>query len=64
MSIFLLLIFSNIFAIINNTGNSINGPIIRAKDINGLSRNVATAIAKAIGEFLANVVKFSDTLSS
>ena len=57
------LIFSNIFAIKNNTGNSINGPIINANEISGLSGNVATAIASAIGEFLASVVKFSATLS-
>lgn len=48
----------------NNTGNSIKGPIIRASDIKDLSRNVATAIAKAIGEFLARVVRFRATLSS
>ena len=56
--------FSKTLDIKNNTGNSINGPIIRASDINGLSGNVATEIASAIGEFLANVVRFSDTLSS
>ena len=38
--------------------------IIRANDINGLSGKVATAIANAIGEFLASVVKFNAIESS
>lgn len=55
---------NKILEIKNNTGNSIRGPIISAKDINGLSGNAATAIVSAIGEFLARVVRFRETLSS
>lgn len=48
----------------NRTGNSIKGPITRANAISGLCGKDDTAIVKAIGEFLANVVRFNATLSS
>ena len=38
-------------------GNSNNGPITNDKAIIGWSGNAVIAIAKAIGEFLAKVVK-------
>ena len=60
---------SSSFALINNkilvtknkTGNSIKGPIISARAIKGLSGKASTAIANAMGEFLAHFVykKFS-----
>ena len=47
----------------DSTGSSIRGPITNARDISGLSGNVATAIANASGEFLAKVVRFNETMS-
>ncbi|MGO0902852.1 hypothetical protein ACTPDE_12365 [Clostridioides difficile] len=64
ITLFIPFIFNKILVTKNNIGNSIKGPIISANDIKGLSGKVATAIANAIGEFLASVVKFRDTLSS
>lgn len=59
-----IFLFESILDTIKSTGNSINGPIISANDINSLSEKVATAIANAIGEFLVRVVKFNAIESS
>ncbi|WP_315166344.1 hypothetical protein [Metaclostridioides mangenotii] len=48
---------------IDKIGNSINGPITNAKDITGRSGKVTVAIARDIGEFLAEVVNNNDILS-
>ena len=44
-------------------GNSSNGPITNVNGIRGWSGNAVMAMAKAIGEFLAKVVKLRLTLS-
>ncbi|BDH61672.1 hypothetical protein MTP04_18020 [Lysinibacillus sp. PLM2] len=54
MNIFDFLIASKICEIIVSTGNSIKGPIINAKAINGCSGRAVTTIANAIGEFLCD----------
>lgn len=44
-------------------GNSNNGPITNVKAINGWSGNAVIAMAKAMGEFLAKVVRLKLVLS-
>lgn len=44
-------------------GNSNSGPITKVKAINGWSGDAVIAIAKAIGEFRAKVVKLKLILS-
>ena len=49
--------------ITDSTGSSISGPMTRARETNGCSGKVTTAIARDKGEFLARVVMFSATMS-
>jgi hypothetical protein len=55
--------FDKITASIARTGNSIKGPITKIKEITGLDGKAIIAIAKATGEFLAEVVKIKDVVS-
>jgi len=55
-------IINNMCDINANAGNSIRGPIIRAKAMIGSSGKKATAIAREIGEFLAKVVRLRNSI--
>src|SRR5699024_12478360 len=55
---------NKIWLIIAKIGNSSNGPTTNVRAINGSSGKAVIAIANAIGEFLAKVVKLKLALSA
>ena len=57
-------VFKSICDVKTKIGNSINGPITKAKAIIGSAENAETAMANEIGEFLAIVVNVKLTLSA